>query len=191
MQISWNNGYKIEQTDTNTIRLYNHTGETQNLRLEAIVFGADLAEWYTVDSPEVEPGDMVALTGQLDDYGVPILRKTDQPNDPNLIGAISTKAGKELGIESEDRRLLALAGRIPVKMHPYSEPIKAGDSITSGATKGLAKKAEVGERAIGRALEDWNPETGGDKLMILVAPGYTHGTEIIATKVGEIGRAHV
>ncbi|MBT7349949.1 hypothetical protein HN803_04085 [candidate division WWE3 bacterium] len=186
VSFEWNNGYKIVQTDTNNVRLYNYSGETQNLRLEAIVFGADLAEWYTVDDSEVGPGDLVSLTGNLDDYDVPILKKTDKANDPNLLGAISTKAGQTLGIESSDRRLLALAGRVPINMDQDSNPIIAGDSITSGSYPGQAKKAAVGDRAIGRALEDWSPETGKKQLLILVAPGYTHGTEIIASKVGDI-----
>ena len=186
VSFEWNNGYKIVQTDTNNVRLYNYSGETQNLRLEAIVFGADLAEWYTVDSEDVGPGDLVSLTGELDDYGVPILKKTDKANDSNLLGAISTKAGQTLGIEASDRRLLALAGRVPVKMDQDSNPIEAGDSVTSGSYPGQAKKAAVGDRAIGRALENWNPETGQEELLILVAPGYTHGTEIIASKVGDI-----
>jgi hypothetical protein len=186
VELTWENGFKIEQTDTNTVRLYNYTGETQNIRLEAIVFGADLAEWYTIDDHSIEPGDLVALTGNLDEYRVPILRKTDQLNDPNLVGAISTKAGQTLGLEADNRRLVALAGRVPVKVEPTSDAITAGDSITSGPTKGLAKKAEVGERAIGRALEDWNPGSGKDTVLILVAPGYTHGTEVTAKKVADM-----
>jgi len=183
VQVEWTDGYKIEQTDTNTVRLYNYTGETQNIRLEAIVFGADLAEWYTVNDNSIEPGDMVSLTGTVDDYGVPILTKSTGNSDTNLVGAISTKAGKTLGMEAENRRLLALAGRIPVKIDRASEPILAGDSITSGPTKGLAKKADIGERAIGRALEDWNHESEKDTVLVLVAPGYTHGTDVTADKV--------
>jgi hypothetical protein len=186
IQVEWSNGFKIEQTNTNNVRLYNYTGDTQNLRLEAIVFGADLAEWYTVTDQSIEPGDMVSLTGTLDEYGVPILSKSTQSNDPNLVGGISTKAGQTLGIEAENRRLLALAGRIPVKVDPSSKPIAAGDSITSGPTMGMAKKAEVGEKAIGRALEKWDPESGRNTILILVAPGFTHGTDVVASKVGDL-----
>jgi hypothetical protein len=184
IQVEWSNGFKIDQTDTNNVRLYNYTGETQNLRLEAIVFGADLAEWYTVTDQSIEAGDMVSLTGTMDEYGVPILDKSNQKSDPDLVGVISTKAGQALGLDGENRRLLALAGRVPVKVDSSSEPIKAGDSITSGATSGRAKKATVGERSIGRALEDWdqNKET----VMILVAPGYVHGMDLVADKVSTL-----
>ncbi|MDP3014516.1 MAG: hypothetical protein Q8M92_09755, partial [Candidatus Subteraquimicrobiales bacterium] len=131
VNIEWGNGFKIEQTNANTVRLYNFSGETQQLRLDAVVFGADLAEWYTVNDESIGPGDLVSITGEMDEFGVPILRKTDRINDPQLIGAISTKAGKALGVEAPNRRLLALAGRIPVKIDPTSAQINAGDYLTS------------------------------------------------------------
>src|SRR5690606_18369457 len=133
------NGFKIEQVDSDTVRLDNFTGEEQQLRLAVIVVGADLAERYTVDDESIEPGDVVALTGKLAEFGVPILRKANGINDPNVVGAISTKAGQSLGIEAENRRLLGLAGRIPVKIDPNSAAIKEGDYLTSSETPGYAR----------------------------------------------------
>jgi cytoskeletal protein RodZ len=163
-----NSKYAIEQVDSNTVRLYNYSGETQSLKLDVIVFGADLAEWYTVDDQEIGPGDLVSISGEMDSYGVPILRKSNQANDPFLIGAISTKAGKELGIESDVRRLLGLDGRIPVKIDPNSDPIEKGDHLTSSSTPGMARKAKAGELSIGRAFQDWDPNSGEEKLLIII-----------------------
>jgi len=171
VQIVWNNGFKIVQTDANTVRLYNYTGATQQVRLDAIVFGADLAEWYTVDDPEIKPGDVVALTGRMDENGVPILRKANGANDAGLIGAISTKAGQTLGLEAENRRLLALAGRIPVKIDPDSDPIKTGDPLTSGTIPGTAQKASFGQMVFARATSDWN--TGGNNQIIAIVNNTT------------------
>ena len=183
IQAEWSDGYKIQQTDSNTVRLYNYTGSTQQLRLEAIVFGADLAEYYTVDDLNIGPGDLVATTGQLDEYSVPILRKTNQDNDQELLGVISTKAGQTLGLEGENRRLLALAGRVPVKIDPLSEDVKAGDSLTSSLVPGVAKKAVSGEVVIGKALEPWSSTSGKPTILILVSnahqlPGFTMGDMI-------------
>lgn len=166
--IEWNNGYKIVQTDANTVRLYNFTGDSQQIKLDAIVFGADLAEYYGVDNQFIEAGDLVATTGNLDEYSVPILRKTNKVNDPQIIGAISTKAGQTLGIESPDRRLLALAGRVPVKISSSSPAIKAGDGITSSEEAGKGQKAGYGQRVVGKALEDWAPGSAKDRIMVLV-----------------------
>ncbi len=168
VKAEWNNGFKIVQTDANTVRLYNYTGDTQQIRLDAIVFGADLAEWYTVNDQAIGPGDLVALTGELDDYGVPILRKSEGVNDPQLVGAISTKAGKELGLETPDRRLLGLAGRIPVKVDPDSPPIKAGDALTASNIPGKATLAIPGEKTIGTATTDWTPSQNQDTVLMLI-----------------------
>lgn len=169
--VEYNDGFKVVQTDANRVRLYNYTGEAQQLRLDAVVFGADLAEWYTVDDLGIEAGDLVATTGELDEFGVPILRKTRDANDKQLIGGISTKAGKELGLEAEDRRLVALAGRIPVKIYQSSQPIRSGDGITSSSNPGRGQKANVGQFIMGKALEDWNPESGKDTIMVMVGNG--------------------
>nr|MBP9670539.1 hypothetical protein [Candidatus Woesebacteria bacterium] len=168
VQIDWSNGFKIVQTDANTVRLYNFTGDTQQLRLDAVVFGADLAEWYTVDDQTIGDGDLVALTGSMDQYGVPILRRTTDINDRQIIGAISTKAGQTLGIEAEDRRLLALAGRVPVKMDLASPSLVAGDYLTSSDKPGFARKAKPGELTIGRAFETWHHEAPNATVLAIV-----------------------
>ncbi|MCX6732610.1 MAG: hypothetical protein NTV98_03665, partial [Candidatus Roizmanbacteria bacterium] len=96
VNLDYNDGYKVVQTDANKVRLYNSTGSVQQLKLDAIVYGADLAEWYTVDDQSIEGGDVVALTGEIDSNDIPILRKTTSANDPGIIGVISTKAGQTL-----------------------------------------------------------------------------------------------
>jgi hypothetical protein len=171
VQFSYNNSYKITQTDANNVRLYNYTGQNQELRLDAVVYGADLAEYYGVDNQDIVSGDVVSVSGNLDDYGVPILRKSNGIRDPGLIGVISTKAGQTLGIEAEDRRLLALVGRVPVKVATDSAAIKTGDPITSSSTPGRAKKAVLGEKSIGTALEPWDPTYQKDNVMIFIGNG--------------------
>ena len=168
VNIDWNNGFKVEQVNSNTVRLYNYTGDEQDMRLDIIVFGADLAEWYTVNDDSIGPGDLVSITGEIDDYGVPILRKSDKANDPFLIGAISTQAGTELGISGDDRRLLGLDGRIPVKMDPESDAISKGDHLTSSDEAGMARKAKPGELSIGRAFQDWDPENPEEDILIII-----------------------
>ncbi len=181
--IVYNDGYKIEQTDSNNVRLYNYTGETQELRLDAIVFGADLAEWYTVLDPTIGPGDLVSLQGTLDEYGVPILTKSRGVADPKLVGAISTKAGKTLGIEAENRRLLGLAGRIPVKVDPDTKDIKSGDELTSSSLPGYATLAMPGDRSIGKAAENWSKESGKDTILIIIDNSYAPDPTTITSNI--------
>jgi len=152
----YNSGYRISQPDDDTVRLYNYTGEEQNVRLEAIVFGADLAEWYPTSDNSIEAGDVVSIAGIKDDAGVPKIQKATTTSDPKIMGIISTKAGIELGIPREDRRLVGLAGRVPVKIAPDSAPIQAGDLLTSSGTyPGMAQKLTQPGFAVAKALEDW------------------------------------
>ena len=156
--LEYHNGYRMDQPDNNTVRLYNYTGSTQNVRLEAIVFGADLAEWYPVEDLSIEAGDVVSIAGSKDDAGIPKIRKPERFADGRMIGIISTRAGLELGIPREDRRLVGLAGRVPVKIAPDSAPIQAGDLLTSSGTyPGMAQKLTQPGFAVAKALEDWNP----------------------------------
>src|SRR3989304_2713860 len=141
VSLVYNSGYRINQPDDDTVRLYNYTGETQNVRLEAIVFGADLAEWSPTSDLSIEAGNVVAIPQTKDDAGVPKIKKSSVISDQRAVGIISTKAGLELGIPREDRRLVGLAGRGPVKIAPDSPAITAGDLLpSSGTYPGVAPK---------------------------------------------------
>ena len=100
-----------------------------------------------------------------------VLRKATKAYDSKLIGIISTSPGLLMGsidgdTGKKDKRMLALAGRVPVKIDPDSDPIEVGDFLTSSDTQGLAKKATRSGYVVGRALESWKscanqaPESG-------------------------------
>jgi excisionase family DNA binding protein len=166
VSLTYKSGYRIQQPDNDTVRLYNFTGETQNVRLDVLVFGADLAEWYATDDESIEAGDVVIATGEKDNLGVPEIAKTSKRSDNNAIGIISTRAGKELGLPGPNRRLVALSGRVPVKIDPNSPTISVGNFITTSDTPGYARKAEVGDYYVGKALDSW--EAGSDKQTVNV-----------------------
>ena len=175
--------YIIEQPDNNNVRLYNYSGATQTLRLDVLVSGADLAEWYTGEqdpsnsepsTTNLSPGDVVAISGNLDEYGVPIVRRTNTFNDAGLFGIVSTKAASEMGIKREGRVLVALSGRVPVKIDPASSDIVPGDYLTSSDTAGYATKAETAGRVVGIAMEPWTKPAedstteAKEKILVLV-----------------------
>ncbi|MFH1971518.1 MAG: LamG domain-containing protein [Patescibacteria group bacterium] len=181
-----NSRFYIEQTSNNVLRLYNYTGETQNVRLDAIVFGADLAEWYATDNQSIEAGDVVSITGEKDNYGVPKVRKSAVEGEKELMGIISTKAGQELGIPSEDRKLVGLSGRVPVKIAPDSQNILAGDFLTSSSTyPGMATKATRPGHVVAKALETWNPDSGKSKINSFINVSW-HDPSIYLTDIGEL-----
>ena len=148
---------------------------------------ADLAEYYVSGDDTIEAGDVVAIsnTKVLDDGGKEVtnqgvMRKADKPYDSKLLGIISTNPGVILGsidgdTGKKDKRMLALSGRVPVKIDPNSPPIEIGDFLTSSDKPGMAMKATKAGYTIGKALESW--KTGGPQTIeIFVNLGYYTGT---------------
>ena len=181
-----NSRYEIQQTDANTVRLYNYSGETQQLRLDVVVFGADLAEWYTAADQSIEAGDVVSLTGQKDPNNVPIIDKSKISGDRKIMGIISTKAGQELGLPAPDRRLVALSGRVPVKIAPDSPSILAGDLLTaSNSYPGMATKAITTGFTVAKSLDSWTPNTGVSKIDSFINVTW-YDPEVFLTDAGQV-----
>lgn len=133
---------------------------------------ADLAEYYVSGDGTIEAGDVVAISnvkvqrtnenGETEEViSQGVLRKADKPYDQKLIGIISTNPGLLLGSidgdsGKENKRMLALAGRVPVKIDPDSAAFDAGDFLTSSTKPGYAMKATRPGYVVGRALESWS-----------------------------------
>lgn len=104
--------------------------------------------------------------------------KADTPYDRNLIGVISTSPGVLMGsvdgTDQSDQRMLALAGRVPVKIDPDSPPIAVGDFLTSSTKHGLAMKATKPGYVVARALESWQPG-GPDRIKAFIQLTYYMG----------------
>ncbi|MBI3343171.1 hypothetical protein HY032_03365, partial [Candidatus Gottesmanbacteria bacterium] len=133
----------------------------------------DLAEYYVSGDDTIATGDVVTISNVklhmtnekgLVEEVVPkgVLRKATTPYDRNLIGVISTKPGVLMGSDDYDiakggKRMLALSGRVPVKIDPDSPAIAIGDFLTSSDKPGLARKATRPGYVVARALEEWKP----------------------------------
>ena len=145
--------------------------------------GADIAEHINV-SEQVEPGDVVELDRQK-----PQFYRKARSNSQLIAGVITTDPGFILGnnpgemdattfiankdateIETLDRPMLALMGRVPVKVTTENGPIRPGDLLTISTKPGYAMicgKAKVCEGAIiGKALEGL--ESGEGMILVLV-----------------------
>ncbi len=156
------------------------TGDTDvlNWRIEALVIesaGADVAEmYYTHD--DARPGEVVSIDGSMK-AGV---RRSNGSYDPMVLGIISTKPGYVLadaeGVDPTARPvILALAGRVPVKVSDENGPIKAGDALTPSSIPGVAMKATQNGWVLGVAIEDQKP--GAGTLMTFVNRSwYTGGS---------------
>ncbi|PAV12974.1 hypothetical protein ASJ81_04410 [Methanosarcina spelaei] len=99
----------------------------------------DLAENYPSDV-NLESGDVICLAQDKDS-----VVKSEKPNDPLVLGVVSTKPGFLLsdGGDAKEANLfpVALCGRVPCKVVDENGPIKRGDLLTSSSTPGHAMKA--------------------------------------------------
>jgi hypothetical protein len=164
---------------------------------------ADYAEMYPVDT-DIAYGDIVTTgtekvmtydttDGNIDwnkEKGyVSKLIKSNAPYQSNTIGIVSNNYGDfsstGSNIKKENNPMpVALSGRVPVKISNSSEPIKFGDYLTTSSDPGMATKATKSGFAIGKALEDWNPNEGKDTVMVFIEEGYYDGATSFAATTG-------
>jgi len=128
---------------------------------------ADVAERINT-SEWVEPGNVV----EIDPEHPGFFRKASSPYSTRVAGIISTSPGVVLGNNfdaqadkwEDNRPVLAIAGRVPVKVSVENGPIQIGDLLVSSSVPGVAMKATdlaacVGA-TIGKAMEPLEEGTG-------------------------------
>ncbi|MDD3646901.1 MAG: hypothetical protein PHS44_00150 [Candidatus Dojkabacteria bacterium] len=124
--------------------------------------GADIAEYYPTIDPSIEAGDVVSISDNTQ------IEKSNTLYGSKLIGVVSTNPGvtlssKETNPSSKEYRLVALAGRVPVKFTTENGTVKGGDYLVSSSTPGTAMSACgpkycMSGMSIGTALEDVNSD---------------------------------
>jgi hypothetical protein len=140
---------------------------------------ADYMEFYSVDT-DAAIGDIVVASNSYittkDGERVAKLSKSTMTYQPTVIGIVSdkSKAGdfNSIGhnIKTEDNpQPIALSGRVPVKVSQSSLPIAIGDLVTTSNEPGKGMKATGAGFTVGRALEEWTPESGKSTVMVFVS----------------------
>jgi hypothetical protein len=125
----------------------------------------DLAEYYPSSEP-VDPGTVV-----IADSGSRATVKKSQYAYQRVLGVVSTtpairinEGSFEVGGSaikgSSVKPLIALVGRVPVKVSSENGSIKVGDRLVASAKAGYAMKATKQGMTLGMALEDMNFENG-------------------------------
>jgi hypothetical protein len=159
---------------------------------------ADYAEMYPVEKG-IEFGDVVATgtevvktydttDGNIDwnkeKGNITKLTKSNKEYQENVIGIVSNNYGDFTSTGNNIKEIdnpmpIALSGRVPVKISSSSEPIKAGDYLTTGTDIGKAIKATKSGFVIGKALENWNKNSDKNTIMVFVEQGYHNGEEMV------------
>lgn len=142
------------------------------------VDGADLAEnYYTMDTPAPSPGTILSIDNQNQD----IVTRSKIPYDKNLVGVVTTQPGLVIGKAAPKTGastiLVALSGRVPVKISDENGQVLPGDYLTSSSSPGLAMKATKAGPVIGQALTA-QPSDGESIVTVLVKNGYFNGQNL-------------
>ena len=163
----------FQAAGANKIR-FDHTGKgffnngTQNS-------GADLAEAFDVTGTTnaYEPGDVLAIAVDADRT----VQKSKEAYSSLVVGVYATKPGVLLTEENVDSNLndkvpMGVVGVIPTKVCDENGPIRRGDILVSATRPGYAMKADLNKlkpgQAIGKALQEFDGETGKIKVLVNV-----------------------
>jgi fibronectin-binding autotransporter adhesin len=128
--------------------------------------GADLAEIYGT-TETLEPGDVVALDPVL----MAGVKKTTRTYDPTAFGIVSTQPSLVMGSVEDPGTtpvMVALAGRVPVKVSLENGPILPGDFLTSSSIPGVAMKATKAGAVIAQAMVGYNGDSATALIMAFV-----------------------
>jgi len=126
---------------------------------------SDVAENYQVEDETIEGGDVVCLNG------TPMtIEKCFETYQSKLLGVISSRPALLMGNGLENSRMVALAGRVPVKISSENGSIEVGDPLTSASSSpGVAMKATGPGKILGYALEAYaTTTTSTDKIMAFI-----------------------
>ncbi len=149
--------------------------------------GADLAEVYYSHDNSLMPGEILAIDGTLQ-AGV---KRANNVYQKDLLGVVSTKPGLVFSdhAKGENPVMVALVGRVPVKVSDENGKIKPGDLLTSSSAPGVAMRATKAGPILGQALTEMVGNGIGQALMY-VKPGWYNGApldELLAGLTFETG----
>lgn len=131
----------------------------------------DLAEWVPATS-ELEAGTVVVLNPEKNNEVMASARSYDTA----VAGVVSERPGVILGVEGEDKEMIATTGRVKVRVDATAAPIRVGDLLVTSDKPGFAMKSrpvDMGGIAIhrpgtiiGKALQPLT-EGQGEILVLL------------------------
>ena len=134
---------------------------------------ADYAEWipYSGDT-QPQPGDVLTLGDE--DVSV---KQSAKPYDSDLLGVVSTDPYEVGGKDDGHSVVIALNGRVPVKVNLENGPINKGDRLTSSSTPGEAMKATTAGRVIGTALTSYDGSQASNEVTLQLGVGYDNPSQ--------------
>ncbi len=149
----------------------------------------DVAESFAT-TEQTEPGDLVVLLPESRAH--PTVRLSRGAYDSGLVGVVSTNpglvfdrgetylAGENSQLITADKTVVAMIGRVPVKVSLENGPIAVGDPLTSSSTPGVAMKATQAGQILGYAMQS-SDEAASGKLLAWLQLGHYLPPQLMAT----------
>lgn len=143
--------------------------------------GADLAEVYNSTEGFIDQGSVVSVDGTIDGGA----RKSTKAYDSTVLGVISTNPGMVLSGSAGAGTpvLVALSGRVPVKVSNENGNIAVGDYLTSSSIPGVAMKATKAGAIIGTAMTGYAGDDVGE-VVVFVKNGVSNGAKLAEVMSG-------
>jgi hypothetical protein len=147
-----------------------------DLTIQNVFQGADLGEVYYAIGDQPAPGELVSL----DPSGEGLVRRTTSSSKDGVLGVISTRPGLVLSETSPYGGapvVVALSGRVPVKVTAERGEIRPGDALSVASVDGHAARALETGPMVGRALSGFVPSAGSTStetgtVVMFVQAGY-------------------
>ncbi|MCW5852230.1 MAG: hypothetical protein KIT87_19305 [Anaerolineae bacterium] len=162
---------------------YNATG------IPIVVCNQDVAETFAT-TEQTEPGDLVVMLPQS--ATPPAVRRAGQAYESGLVGVVSTNpglvfdqghtylAGENTNLITADKTVVAMIGRVPVKVSLENGPIAVGDPLTSSSVPGMAMKATRAGQILGYAMQASDEMVDG-KLLAWLQVGYYLPSQLVTS----------
>jgi len=124
---------------------------------------------------EINPAEIVSVSStpktNADIYNNFLVQRSNVQYDPKIIGIASSFASNS----ASTTPMIALAGRVPVKVTTENGPINVGDPITSSSIPGVGMKAVKSGAIVGKALQSYDnsdPNAIGQTLVFVNVSWY-------------------
>jgi hypothetical protein len=89
-------------------------------------------------------------------------------------------AGENTNLITADKTVVAMLGRVPVKVSLENGPIRVGDPLTSASGRGTAMKATQAGQIVGYAMQS-SDEMAEGKLLAWLQVGYYLPPQLVAS----------
>lgn len=144
--------YQDTGSSKNTAKDINNTSFTG-----ARIAGADLGEYYPTTDPDLNEGDIVVVDKNQE---ASVTKSNSAYQKP--MGVVSTYPAVILGNKSGSGNdvIVALAGKVPVKVTDINGPVKKGDSIVLSDISGIGMTQTKAGNTVAQAMGEFDPTKG-------------------------------